>query len=247
MRTPHHSQIDDLLFGNSRTLLTVREETWSKLSLPAYHHHHRHPNPQPTTLKLIPLINMYLVSIFTPYFCFCEWYRQLEILFKIQNTNLYWQGRLRLVSVLATNVPSITDVHLNKNISKSLSFFMNFHDFSVHQVEGSGWLVWIVDDYLLLGWEKTLTAATEEVIEVYEGNGEDHWHGKENSKETVIKMMEDVWIREHRETHHSTEEDEGANTNGHVDLGVLHTEHHPVVTGVTPAEVVRFGECEECE
>ena len=123
---------------------------------------------------------------------------------------------------------------------------MNFDDFSLHQMEVSARQVWIVNNYLLFGGEKTLTAATEEVVEVDESDGEDHRHGEENSKETVVKMMEDS-IRELRETHHSAEDDEGANTDGQVDLGVLHTEHHSVVTGVTPAEVVRFGEGEECE
>ena len=94
--------------------------------------------------------------------------------------------------MVATSLPSITDIHLNKNILKSLSFFMNFDDFTVHQMEGSVWLAWIMNDYLLLGGEKALTAATEEVVEVDEGNSQDHRYGEENSKETVIKMMEDV-------------------------------------------------------
>ena len=49
-------------------------------------------------------------------------------------------------------------------------------------MKGSVWLVWIVNDYLLFGWEKTSAAATEEVVEVDESDGEDHRHGEENRK-----------------------------------------------------------------
>ena len=49
------------------------------------------------------------------------------------------------------------------------------------------------------------------------------------------------------EIHQYAKEEGGCNTDAHIDLGILHTKPHSVVTGVFSAEVVRLGECEECE
>ena len=140
--------------------------------------------------------------------------------------------------------------HFYSFTSRLLNYFLLFQDFSVFQYEFSFWMIWIVDWEFLLSREEAAAAAAEDVVEVHEGDGENQRQDEQEEVqpeyETVV-ILEDVWLVLHGEPHYVAEEDVAGNTDGHVDLGVLQTEEHPAVLKIIPAEVVRLGECEECE
>ena len=107
------------------------------------------------------------------------------------------------VQVVREGGEGLSDVHFYKNTSHSLRIFMNFDNFSIHQMEDSVRLLWIVNDYLLLGWKKTSAAATEELVEVDESHGEDHGHHQEVTAcedERNVVILEKVWLSKYGET-----------------------------------------------
>ena len=103
---------------------------------------------------------------------------------------------------------------------------------------------------MLLRREKTVAATTEDVVEVHEADGEDESQDEEKEvgpEEETVVVPEDFWLGQKGEPHDIAEENVAANTDGDVDLGVFQTEHHPAVLQVSPTEVVRLREREECE